>query len=457
MRLCAALSAILLAFLSTTIPSRAAVHRASEKVGLIRHDHVPVYAKPSAHASMLARLVQQTQVAVLRKRGGWSKVRLWASITGWVASREIVFTKPWETTSTYQAPGTKGKPRAHGPQRLQIDAVTTSPTPLVDWRSRSSRGSLPAGSTIRVTAWRQDKNGKVWYRVGPNWALGDSVRFRSVDPGTVLVRGAAIWKPVTGKGMWLTLGTQTTAAADAVAQAAMRNGITHLYLETAISPLGFHGRGAVDAILTAAHQRHIAVLAWVYPYLDDVAADVKLTQDVSRYVTPSGERFDGIAADIERNFDMWRVRAYSQLTRYEVGPHYLLVGVTYPPQSFAQFPFTEVAHSFNAIAPMDYWHQTNTSRGLDYGHMPYGYDYGRRYAIESVAKIRRISGHVPVTTIGQTFDNYGRLEMGPHAPSPDEVKGFMQGSKDAGAIGVSFFQWMTATEGEWRTIKDFRF
>jgi hypothetical protein len=47
--------------------------------------------------------------------------------------------------------------------------------------------------------------------------------------------------------------------------------------------------------------------------------------------------------------------------------------------------------------------------------------------------------------------------MGPHAPSPAEVKGFMQGSKNSGAIGVSFFQWMTATDGEWKTIQDFRY
>jgi hypothetical protein len=47
--------------------------------------------------------------------------------------------------------------------------------------------------------------------------------------------------------------------------------------------------------------------------------------------------------------------------------------------------------------------------------------------------------------------------MGPYAPSPDEVRGFLAGSKAAGAIGASFFQWMTATDGEWRAIQGYRY
>jgi hypothetical protein len=89
--------------------------------------------------------------------------------------------------------------------------------------------------------------------------------------------------------------------------------------------------------------------------------------------------------------------------------------------------------------------------------MPYGFAYGYRYARDSVAAIRQVSGRVPVTTIGQTFDDFGRLEMGPHAPSAAEIRGFLQGSRDAGAIGASFFQWMTATDAEWRAIHVFRF
>jgi hypothetical protein len=62
-----------------------------------------------------------------------------------------------------------------------------------------------------------------------------------------------------------------------------------------------------------------------------------------------------------------------------------------------------------------------------------------------------------VAPIGQVFDDYGHEGMGPYAPSAAELQGFIEGSKADGAVGVSFFQWMTATEPEWRTIDRFRF
>jgi hypothetical protein len=210
-------------------------------------------------------------------------------------------------------------------------------------------------------------------------------------------------------------------------------------------------------LIQAAHKRGLAVIAWVYPYLYDLASDVALTREVAAFRTPSGDRFDGIAADLERNVSLSTVRAYSQLVRSYLGSGYLLVGVTYPPQSFPSFPFEETARQYNVIAPMDYWHQTKTAVGLDYGHMRYGYSYGYRYAADSVVAIRRVSGHVPVAPIGQTFDNFGRLEMGPHAPSAAEIAGFLRGSKNSGAVGASFFQWMTAAVGEWKAIKEFHY
>jgi hypothetical protein len=297
----------------------------------------------------------------------------------------------------------------------------------------------------------------VWYRIAGAWVRGDNIQFETPDPGLTSAAGAPLWRAVAGKGMWLTLGTVTGASPRTVVQAAKRTGMTHLYVEAAISPLGFHGRDVVGPLLDEAHRNGIRVLAWVYPYLDDVAADVALTREVAAFHSSSGTRFDGIAADLERNMDVWRVRAYSQLVRSYLGSGYLLVGVSYPPQSIPSYPFAVLARSYNAIAPMDYWHQTRTGRGLDYGGMPYGFAYGYRYARDSVAAIRQVSGRVPVTTIGQTFDDFGRLEMGPHAPSAAEIRGFLQGSRDAGAIGASFFQWMTATDAEWRAIHVFRF
>jgi len=427
------------------------------RIGLIGQDNVKVYSEPSTHSRALTVLVQQTQVEVLGNRPHWTHVTIWAGVQGWVQTREIVYRKPWTTVSTYRAPEVQYHVHARAPAGIHASAIATATEPLFKAPGGAAAGTLQAGSRITVTAWSQDNQGQIWYRIPQAWALGDGVRFLTSDPGRARAHGRLLWERVAGKGMWITLGTISQSASDAIVRAALHDGITHLYLESAISPLGFHGEHAVGPLLDAAHRAHIAVLAWVYPYLLDIASDVALTRQVTSFKTASGERFDGIAADLERNVHESTVRSYSQLIRAYLGSGYLLVGVTYPPQSFPDYPFAEIARQYNVIAPMDYWHQTKTKFGLDYGHMPYGYDYSYRYAVESVAAIQRAGGNVPISPIGQTFDDFGRLEMGPNAPSAPEIQGFLAGSRRSGSIGVSFFQWMTAAVEEWQAISTFHF
>jgi hypothetical protein len=350
----------------------------------------------------------------------------------------------------------KHSAHAAGPYPLRARAWTTGAVSLAATPGGPVTGSIAAGKYVGVTGWAQDARGIVWYRVGVSWARGDSVAFGEARSRHD-TNGKPLWSAVAGKGMWLTLGTVADSNPSAVIRAAQRSGITHLYLESAISPLGFHGKNAVGPLIDAAHRAHLTVIAWVYPYLYDVAADVALTRTVAAFHTPAGGRFDGIAADLEDNVHLWNVRAYSQLIRAYLGNRYLLVGVTYPPQSMPAYPFAEVARMYDLIVPMDYWHQTKTSRGLYYDGMAYGYAYAYRYAADSISTIRRETGAVPIAPIGQAFDDFGRLEMGPYAPSQSEVQGFMAGCKASGAVGVSFFQWMTVTDGEWKAIRAFRF
>ncbi|HEX6509531.1 MAG TPA: hypothetical protein VF221_18025, partial [Chloroflexota bacterium] len=364
---------------------------------------------------------------------------------------------PWESVSTYRAPEVHYHLQAHAARTLHVSAVATDALALKRSPGGATIGWLAAGKPVAVTGWQQDAAGKIWYRIGNGWALGDGVQFDLSARATSPTKGLPLWTRVAGKGMWLTLGTFAKGDPNALIVAAQKNGITHLYLETAISPLGFHGKKSVGEVIDAAHRHHLAVIAWVYPYLYDVAADVDLTRRVANFRTPSGARFDGIAADLERNVQLWNMRAYSQLVRAYLGSQYLLVGVPYPPQSFPDYPFSEMARTYNVIAPMDYWHQTKSASGLDFGHMSYGFDYARRYASDSVSAIHRADPGIPIAPIGQTFDNFGRLEMGPYAPSSDEIRGFLAGSKQSGAIGASFFQWMTATDAEWQAIRSYRF
>ncbi|GAC1444105.1 MAG: hypothetical protein NVSMB52_03100 [Chloroflexota bacterium] len=425
-----------------------------QRTGLILHDNVTVRSRPSAHGHTIAVLMQQSQVRIIGARRAWDHVLMWASVKGWVPKKEVVFGSPWATVSTYRAPEVHYHVQAHAARALSAEAEIIKSVQI-----KNSAGAvvLRPGTHAHISQWRQDASGNVWYRISNSWVGEEAVKFVAINPDRWTPGHRPGWAVVAGKGMWLTLGIITGATPGAIVKAAQRNGITHLYLEAAISPLGFHGKRTVGHLVDAAHRGHIAIIAWVYPYLYDLAADVLLTSEVAAFKTPAGNAFDGIAADLERNVNVLNVRTYSQLVRAYVGKHYLLIGVTYPPQSLPNFPFAEVARQYDVLAPMDYWHQTKTAYGLDYGHLPYGREYGFRYAANSIAAIRAAGASMPIEPIGQAFDDFGRLEMGPHAPSGDELKGFFTGCKRGGAIGASFFQWMTVTPDDWQALHDFRY
>lgn len=433
------------------LPGSAQARTRHGRTGLILHDGVSLRRAPSTGASAIATLYEEQQVVVLGRKKGWARICIWASTTGWIPSRDVVFRKPWATTSTYHAPVIHERIRASGPHPLSVMATTTAPTRL--YAGARTVRTLPAGDTVRLTAWKQDAAGTIWYRTGALWARGATVQFRFPNFAAETRGGVPVWRGAAGKGMWLTLGTIATSSPSAIVAACRHDGLSQLYLEAAISPLGFHGRHTVGPLIDAAHRAHLTVIAWVYPYLYDVASDVGLTRRVMAYRTAAGNGFDGVAADIERNVTLSTVRAYSQLVRVAAGPRYLLVGITWPPQSFPTFPFAEMSHDYTVLAPMDYWHQTMTHYGLNYGHMRYGFAYGYRYAQDSIATMRADGVRVPIAPIGQTFDDYARLGIGPRAPAPAEIQGFLRGSRAGGAIGASFFQWMTASAGEWRVIR----
>jgi hypothetical protein len=427
------------------------------RVALVAGDGVKLYARPSFRAHVLSTLVQQTQIELIRRRAAWVEVRIWASMQGWLLKKDVVTRAPWPSASHYQAPQMHIHIQPVAPQALQQQAVSVGSVALSNSAGSAPRRYLSSGSRVTVAAWQQDHLGRIWYKIGAMWTPGDRIQFVEPNPGNMQYNGRYLWARIRGKGMWLTLGTAGITDPTALVTAALHDGITHFYVESAISPMGFHGRAAVGPLIDAAHRAHLIVIAWMYPYLYDIGSDVALTRALAGYHTSSGQAFDGIAADLEQNISVTTVRSYSQLVRSYVGPSYFLAGVTYSPQSWPAYPFAEVAHDYNVIEPMDYWHETKTESGPSYGGMPYGFSYAFRYAQDSVRAIRQASHGVPVAPIGQSFDDFGRLEMGPFAPSAAEISGFLAGCKASGAAGASLFQWMTTTDEEWRAILEFRY
>src|SRR5262249_11922562 len=181
-------------------------------------------------------------------------------------------------------------------------------------------------------------------------------RLSTPDPATRAIAGTPLWSRVAGKGMWFTNYLPHHSDVNALMRAAKQAGITHVYAEGAISTYGFYARNALDRLLPAAHAQGIAVIAWVYPYLKDIAADVRMTQQVATYVAPGGQTADGLATDVEEVDDSASVYTYGQLVRALVGPDELMVSAVYHAYAQTYYPYAAIAASWNVLAPMDYWH-----------------------------------------------------------------------------------------------------
>ena len=319
---------------------------------------------------------------------------------------------------------------ADGPLRLRVSPDPSAPLLRI----------VAAGTPLRITAWATDAAGQAWYRIAsphPSWGSAGHV---------ALARGTARadLAIVRGLGMWLTPPVLHTAPPDAIVATALRNGLTHLYVEVARSNVGFNGAGILDRLLPIAHRAHIAVIAWVYPFLDDLPRDVATSLAVARYTTPDGERPDGLMADVERNMGEPYVRAYGQILRATLGPHVLMAASTYAPQTYygQRYPFRTIAASWDLVVPMDYWDVGSTLQSASSVY---------RYVQASVAGVRAASGdpQLPVEVLGQTFDLY---QNGRHSPAAAEIRAAIAAARDARATGISFFEWNHATPEEWDAL-----
>lgn len=411
--------------------------------GVYYDTYLPVYARWISPAGAL-----------------WYQVRLWGVLTGWIrADQTVTGDPPTPTPSTGSSPSLPApRPGRSAIFPLAAGGVTAE---WVNFRSgagvENARISvLPPGTPFVVRAWQIDSDSSPWYRVAvggqSGWLWSGAVRLVSPAPSRVVVRGQPIWWPVAGKGMWMPVPLMAMANPHAVVKAAHALGLTHIYLEVGSSGRGFYGRQQVDRLLPVAHQQGIEVIGWVLTSLDDLPSDVSLCRSVARYQTPSGDRLDGIAPDMESNLARNDVAAFAQILRAELGPDSLIVGVIFPVGSWVGYhhPIARIlSQSFNVLAPMAYWHEAQQQ---------YASATVADYISHAVSDIQQAvdDPRYPVAVIGQTYDGFSRNGAGPNSPTGAEIEAALAAAQRAGAIGVSLFQWGTTTPSEWKAIRDFR-
>ncbi len=255
-------------------------------------------------------------------------------------------------------------------------------------------------------------------------------------PAPPNLRGAL---PV-GKGMWIWQpGRVEGGNPSAIVARAIGAGLNHLYVRTGSSVTGFSGGPFLDAILPAAHAAGIRIYGWDFPYLDDVANDAGRANAAIRYTTPTGHRIDGFAADIELrsmgvNITPETTSLYGSALRAAVGPGYPLIAVVpRPSPRLAGYPYESITGSFDAIAPMVYWMQTDPAHAVN-------------LAFDRLAPLGK-----PIIPIGQAYDGFA--EGGPAGvPSPKAIHRFMETAMYRGAPSVSFWSWQHANDPAWLTI-----
>lgn len=204
-------------------------------------------------------------------------------------------------------------------------------------------------------------------------------------------------------------------------------GLSHLYVRAGSSKVGLNGWRNIAAILPVAHEAGIKVIAWDFPYLFDVNADVhRAAVTLGRSV--NGHRIDGFAADIETpaegtKLSGARARAYATKLR-AAAPDRFLVLVPPRPSAWIQsfYPYHLLMPHFDAVAPMVYWGRRRASAEVD----------------AAVAFLARWGK--PVAPIGQAYD------MGPEGgpkglPRGSIITSFMSAAERKGAVGVSFWSW----------------
>ncbi len=372
----------------------------------------------------------------------WLQVRLWDALDAWVRADTVASTPVRPESSPSGVPIAPHPTGFHAPMKLHANGVADGPARL---RGRPTTLGpllriLPSRVRLHVFEWATDSAGMAWYHVNApasGWISADHV---NLDRGA----GRPSLAPVSGLGMWCTPSILDTVPPAVLVAAAKQNHVTHLYVEVAGSHPGFYGADTLAALLPLAHRAHIAVIAWVYPFLDDLPRDVAIARQTARYVAPSGDRPDGIMADVEQNMQEPYVRAYGQVLRASLGPDVFMAISTYAPQTYwgRLYPFSTVARSWDLVAPQDYWHSE---------HHAYTAEQAYQFVADSISMMRAAahSPHLAVEAVGQMFDIY---QDGMGFPTGAEIRATIRAAQNAHAGGISFFEWNHATPAEWDAL-----
>lgn len=236
-----------------------------------------------------------------------------------------------------------------------------------------------------------------------------------------------------------------------------RRGVRTLYLQTSRfkEPADFVAPLKVDLFLESAHANRIKVVGWYLPGFGDMDRDLRRSLAVLTYATPTGHRFDGFAPDLENREEVAndRLRFNAGIVEYSrklraSAPAGSVIGAIVvdaknnerAPARWEGFPWSEIAAQYDAVLSMAYWSVTKKDCATQYDVAA--------YVREVIVKTEALMGsRRPIHPIGGIAD----------CISAHEVAGFVNGVKEAGALGGSLYDFQTternsAIEGIWAEL-----
>lgn len=274
--------------------------------------------------------------------------------------------------------------------------------------------------------------------------------------------GAADLSPFRGLGTWVDVydyvpGFQSDGGPPPVTAGSLDDmaalGVRTVFLQAAQDDDRITGatvdRRLLGEFLRRGHDAGIDVVAWYVPKFGDVAADLRRIRGLASFRS-KGERFDGIALDVEYTQGVpdpaERNKALVKLARRAreiAGSRPLGAIVLEPvllevvnPVYWPDFPWRKIRRSFDVWLPMSYWTNRETASG---------YRDGFAYTEENIRRLRANVGiaDAPVHPIGGIADT----------AAAKDYAGFVKAVRERHAIGYSVYDFNTTTSGVWARLR----
>lgn len=260
-------------------------------------------------------------------------------------------------------------------------------------------------------------------------------------------RGLSTWVDGYDYARELTSSPSVTAASVKTMKA---QGVRTIWLQAAKTSSKTPGLmmspDRVAAILTTAHAQGIRVIAWYLPTFQDTVTDWRRTKALVDF-TARGQRFDGLALDIEDN----KVEVDTRNARLTTLAKQLRASTTRPTAAIVMppvitevinpgywggaFPWLQLKSSFDVWAPMGYF--TLYTRRPPW-----------RDALRSTAEdIRRLRNDLHAAV---AFTYVGGLAAD---ATPTDYERFSRAAKAAGTLGISVYDYASTPAWAWARLR----